>query len=65
LGIHAIFVEYGAGTGLSNTLVSEIGDEVQIVELFSESLSAADGLAPTYLDYMRYNAQAIAATFES
>jgi zinc/manganese transport system substrate-binding protein len=63
LGIRAIFVEYGAGAGLSNTLVSEIGDDVQIIELFSESLTAADGLAPTYLDYMRFNAQAIAAAF--
>jgi zinc/manganese transport system substrate-binding protein len=65
LGIRAIFVEYGAGTGLSNTLVSEIGEDVQIIELFSESLTAADGLAPTYLDYMRFNAQAIAAVFNS
>jgi zinc/manganese transport system substrate-binding protein len=65
LGVKAIFVEFSATEDLSGALVAEIGDSVQIVELYSESLSEADGVASTYLDYMRYNAQAIAAVFNS
>jgi zinc/manganese transport system substrate-binding protein len=63
LGVKAIFVEYSATEDLSGALVAEIGDSVQIVELYSESLSEADGAASTYLNYMRFNAQAIAAVF--
>jgi ABC-type Zn uptake system ZnuABC Zn-binding protein ZnuA len=65
LGVKAIFVEFSATEDLSSALVAEIGNTVQIVKLYSESLSEADGSAPTYLDYMRFNAQAIAAVFNS
>lgn len=64
LEVQAIFVEFGAVEGLSHTLAREMGGTVQIVELYSESLSVADGVAPTYLAYMRFNAQTIAATFD-
>jgi ABC-type Zn uptake system ZnuABC Zn-binding protein ZnuA len=33
---------------------------VQVVTTLSESLTSADGPAPTYLDFMRYNAQTVA-----
>ena len=61
--ITAIFVEITATETLSETLRSEIGDEVQIVGLYSESLSSDDGEASTYLDYMRFNAIAIFNSF--
>ncbi|MDQ7025132.1 MAG: metal ABC transporter substrate-binding protein [Anaerolineae bacterium] len=64
LEVRVIFIEFGSVEGLSDTLAREIGSDIQIVELYSASLSEADGLASTYLDYMRFNAEAIAATFD-
>jgi ABC-type Zn uptake system ZnuABC Zn-binding protein ZnuA len=58
-GAPAIFAEvFDPGT-LARVIAQEAG-EVAVVTLFSGSLSAADGPAPTYIDYVRYNAQAIA-----
>ncbi len=52
--VPAIFTE----TTVSQRLVQQIADETgaQIVQLYTESLSGADGPAGTYLDYMRYDA---------
>jgi ABC-type Zn uptake system ZnuABC Zn-binding protein ZnuA len=58
-GVQAIFVEVSDVSALANVIAGDTGD-VAIVTLYSESLSAADGPAATYLDYMRYNAGAIA-----
>ncbi len=33
---------------------------MKVVTALSESLTAADGAAPTYLDYVRFNAHTIA-----
>lgn len=64
LGVPAIFVEASASEGISQMLVAELGDSVQIVGLYSDALSAADGVAATYLDFMRFNATAIATVFQ-
>ena len=33
--------------------------QTRVIALFTDSLSEADGAAPTYLDFMRYNVQTI------
>lgn len=56
--VPAIFTE----TTVSEDLAQQIADEsgAVIVRLYTGSLSEADGPAATYLDYMQYNASAIA-----
>ncbi len=58
-GIPAIFVEVSANPRLAETVAAETGIAI-VTTLYSESLSAADGPASTYIDYLRYNAQTIA-----
>ena len=56
--IKALFVERIADP----RLIDQIGRETGVKpsgELFSDSLSAADGAAPTYLDMMRFNTRAL------
>ncbi|MBE2182019.1 MAG: zinc ABC transporter substrate-binding protein [Anaerolineae bacterium] len=62
-GVPAIFAEVSANPQLAETVAQEAGVQV-ITNLYSESLSDAEGDAPTYLDLMRHNAQAIAAALE-
>ncbi len=57
-GVRAVFAEVSDPNTLAQVIAQDVGD-VQIVTLYSESLSAPDGPAATYLDYMRVNAQAI------
>ncbi len=56
--IKALFVE-----SISDPrLIAQIGRETGVKpsgELFSDSLSAADGVAPTYFDMMRFNTRAL------
>ncbi|HLV34630.1 MAG TPA: zinc ABC transporter substrate-binding protein [Spirillospora sp.] len=59
-GVRAVFVEASDPGRLAAVIAEEAG-EVAVVTLFSGSLSAPDGPAGTYLDYMRANAQAITA----
>lgn len=56
--VGAIFAEVSANPRLAEVIASETGLNV-VTTLYSESLSAADGPAPTYLDLMRYNARII------
>ncbi|MBL8154814.1 MAG: zinc ABC transporter substrate-binding protein, partial [Anaerolineae bacterium] len=58
LGVPAIFAEATANTQIIDVLAAETG--VVVVTTLSESLTSADGVAPTYLDYLRYNAQTVA-----
>jgi ABC-type Zn uptake system ZnuABC Zn-binding protein ZnuA len=58
LSVPAIFAEAAANTQIIDVLASEAG--VAVVTALSESLTGADGVAPTYLDYLRYNAQTVA-----
>ncbi len=57
-GARAIFLETGSNPKLAEQLARETGIRV-VTELYSHSLSDANGPASTYLDMMRYNTQAI------
>lgn len=61
-GVPAIFTE----TTVSDSLARQVADEsgARMVQLYTGSLSEADGPAATYLDYMRYNTGQIAAALQ-
>ena len=58
-GVPAIFVETSSPTRLADALADEVGD-VDVVELFSESLGDEGSGGETYADMMRTNAGRIA-----
>lgn len=57
-GVPAIFVSSIVNPGLAAQIADDVG--VRVVALYGHSLTGAEGPAGTYLDLMRYNAQAIA-----
>jgi zinc/manganese transport system substrate-binding protein len=57
-GVPAVFAETSAPARLAEALAAEVGD-VEVVELFSESLGAAGSGGETYLGMMRTNAERI------
>lgn len=58
-GVPAVF----AGVTVSPQLAEQVATDAgaSFYTLYTESLSAPDGAAPTYLDFMRYNMQTIVA----
>ncbi|MCU0481929.1 MAG: zinc ABC transporter substrate-binding protein, partial [Anaerolineae bacterium] len=58
-GVKAIFAEYAVSTDIAETVASEVGYDVAVVRIYSDSLGEADGEASTYLDMIRYNVTAI------
>lgn len=58
-GVRAIFAEVSDPNTLAQVIAQDVG-AVEVVTLFSDSLSAPDGPAATYLEYMRANARLIA-----
>ena len=56
LGVSVIFVANTVNVSLSERVADDTG--VKLVYFFTGSLSPADGDAPTYLDYLRYNTNA-------
>lgn len=56
-GVKAIFVGATVSPRLAEQMAQDLG--IQVVSLYSDSLSAPDGPAATYLDFMRYNVNAI------
>jgi len=58
-GVPAIFAEVSANDRLAEVIANETSINV-VTAIYSDSLSAADGPASTYIDYLRYNAQVIA-----
>jgi len=56
-GVPAIFAETTVNDGIAQTVANETG--AQVVTLYTGSLSGADDSSGTYLDYMRYNVNAI------
>lgn len=56
-GVPAVFSDIHLSDLLLNTVAAETG--VEVVGLHSDSLGGSDGPAGTYLDYMRYNVNAI------
>jgi zinc/manganese transport system substrate-binding protein len=59
-GVPAIFADTSAPDRVARTLASEVGD-VEVVELYTESLGGDDSAASTYLDMVATNAERIAA----
>ncbi len=57
-GAPAIFLETGANTQLARQIAAETGIKV-VSDLYTHSISSADGPAPTYLELMRYNSRQI------
>lgn len=57
-GVKVIFLETGANPQLAEQLARETGIRV-VSNLYTHSLSDADGPAPTYIDMMRYNVKQI------
>lgn len=59
-GVPAIFVEREANSRLAESIVSDLGGQVRIVELYSDSLGEPGSGAETYPDMLRENARRIA-----
>ena len=57
LGVRAIFVGNTVNPALAQRVANDTG--TKLVFLYTGSLTEATGPAPTYLDYMRFNVQAI------
>ena len=57
--VPAIFADTAQPARLAEVLAAEAGLTVRVVGLYSESLSAADGEAASYLAMMRFNTDAI------
>lgn len=56
-GVNVIFVSSSVNPALAERVAADTG--IVLVQLYAESLSGVDGPAPTYIDMMRYNVQAI------
>ncbi|WP_082454141.1 MULTISPECIES: zinc ABC transporter substrate-binding protein AztC [unclassified Frigoribacterium] len=59
-GVPTVFAESSSPDRLVQALASEADVHVDVVELFTESLTAADGDAPDYLTMMRVDTERIA-----
>ncbi|PRY02506.1 zinc ABC transporter substrate-binding protein AztC [Allonocardiopsis opalescens] len=60
-GVTAVFADSSQPDRLAQVMAEEAGLEIEVVPLFSESLSEEGGGAATYLEMMRANTEAIAA----
>lgn len=58
-GVSAIFADTSHSDQLITALKDSTGQDIQVVSLFTESLSAPDGEAPTYLDMLAVNTDRI------
>jgi zinc/manganese transport system substrate-binding protein len=58
--VPAIFAEATRSTQLADTLAQAVGGDVEVVELFTESLGAPGSGAETYMGMMRTNADLVA-----
>jgi zinc/manganese transport system substrate-binding protein len=59
-GIPALFVDASAPTGLVDVVADEVGSDVDVVELWSESLGDEGSPASTYVGLIRTDAERIA-----
>jgi zinc/manganese transport system substrate-binding protein len=59
--VPAIFTENVASSDLAQALASEVGGDVEIVELYTDSLGEDAAEAGSYVDMVRTNAERIAA----
>ncbi|NYE35341.1 zinc/manganese transport system substrate-binding protein [Nocardioides cavernae] len=58
-GVRTIFAESSQPDQLVRVLADEVGIDVEVVELYTESLTDRDGGAPTYLEMQRANTERI------
>ena len=58
-GVPAIFADTSSSSDLAQVLADETGEDIEVVELFSESLGEEGSGAETYLDLIRTNADRI------
>jgi zinc/manganese transport system substrate-binding protein len=63
--VPAIFSDVSASDQLAQTLADEVGSDVKVVELFTESLGDSDSEGATYIDMVRTNATRIAEALAS
>jgi zinc/manganese transport system substrate-binding protein len=64
-GVFAIFADVSASDQLAQTLADEVGGDIQVVELFTESLGDSDSEGATYIDMVRANATRIVEALAS
>ena len=57
-GVKAIFLEQGSNPQLAEQLAAETGVKV-VTDLYTHSITAAGGEAPTYIDMMKLDATRI------
>lgn len=57
-GVQAIFLETGSNPQLARQIAQESGIRV-VTDLYTHSVSAPDGPAPTYIDMIRYDTRAM------
>ncbi len=62
-GASAIFLETGTNPALAEQISKETGVKV-VTDLYTHSITAADGKAPTYIDMMKYNVKIIVDTLK-
>lgn len=62
-GVQAIFVGTTVNPRLADQIAADLG--IQVVSLYSDSLSVPDGPAATYLEFMRFNVNAIVAVLNA
>lgn len=58
--VSAVFADVSSNDKLARALADQVGSEVQVVELFTESLGPPGSEGATYLDMMRTNGRRIA-----
>jgi zinc/manganese transport system substrate-binding protein len=64
-GVRAIFAETTRPADLAESLATELGEQVEVVALYTESLGGPGSGAETYLAMQRTNAERIAAALGS
>lgn len=57
--VRAFFLEYGGDPRLVQRMAAELDKTIPVGQLYSDTLSAADGPAPDYLSMMRVNTAAL------
>ena len=61
-GVQAIFVGTTVNSSMAEQLANDL--DITVVPIYSDALSAGDGPAATYLDFMRYNVDAIVTALQ-
>jgi zinc/manganese transport system substrate-binding protein len=60
--VRAIFADAVNSTALAEAVAAELGDQVEVISLYTDSLDPDGGTAATYLGMLRYNGEAVLDT---